>query len=227
MKNILSVVTPPLHSCCCKCELQVNWDISVISGAENESGFVLQKLTRSLEPTDALAVDDYKSIAYYEAWKVENGRVATEDKGDKCDDMFSIGAGIASEFVRSLDTKGRITFVGEVYWVPSGTDLYRAIDHWPRGRVKEAGGLRATYDMFEVEKEYRHFVREPFRHEWDLIGTDNIYLGAKEILFDLCKKSSDRDHGILLANAEFMLEKYPDIADRIINEWEREKKYKK
>jgi hypothetical protein len=226
MEEILEIVETPNLSCCCKCELRINWIVSTIAGSESASGFIVQKFSRCMEPRNILDVVDYQNITYFEAWKVEDGIITAEDKGVQCDDKFLIGGRIIEEFCRSVDKNGRFTFRGEVYWIPFGSDLFETIDKWERGCVKQAGDLRATYDDVEIGPEYRHFTRKPFVHEWNLTDETVIYSKAKEVLFEFFPNSTQRDYEMLVANVYYMLtEKHRDIADRIVMEWKMEKQF--
>ena len=188
------------------------------------SGFILQRLTRSLIPVNALNVDAYKDTSYFEAWEVIDGKIIKEDAGALCDDIYSIGSVCFQfdDFKRSIDTEGSFIFKSDVYWIPNG-ELYSIIRKWSRSEVKQAAGLRASYKQIEIGKEYRHFVRDDFVHSWNLKNEEQIYQNAKNLLFRYCPNDTNRDYELLLANTyDILAEKYRYLADKIIEEWKQE-----
>ena len=223
MPDIYEIVGSPIHHCHCGCELKINWNISAISGSQKASGYILQHFTRKLEPFNVLKTDEYNDISYFEAWKAVGGAISIDDKGSVCDDMFCIGNSytLFDDFTRSLGTKGSFSFYGDVYWIPYDSKLYRIINTWKKDEIKQSAGLRATYDFIDIGEEYRHFVREPFIHSWDLTDEETIYEQAKIILFRYCPNSTERDYNLLKTNAtDLFTKEYSFMTDRIIKEWE-------
>lgn len=218
-------VKEPVHTKFCACELMINWEVPSISGDKNASGFIVQRFSRKLIPTDVLKTPEYSDIAYYEAWRVKNGVIDTEDAGVLCNDMFSIGNSLIyfSEFTRSIDTKGKFSFSGKVYWIPDNSELYDLIDAWSRKTVKQACGLRASYECKELDGIQPLFVRDDFIHEWDLTDEKTLYSVAKDMLFGYCPTNTKRDRELLISNVyDLLTDKYRNLADKIIEEWENQ-----
>ncbi len=213
------------HSESCACELQIDWNVPKITQGSDEDGFIVQIFTRKLVPEGILNTSAYNSIEYAEAWGVENNAICSKDKGQLCDDMFAVGNRLNdfSEFTRSLDTVGKFEFYGKVYWIPSSSEIYDEIKTWSDDTVKQAAGLRATYDFDILKNEKCIFEREVFVHSWNLSDENKIYSLAKQKLFRFCPNNTKRDEELLINNAYSLLgEKYKHLADKIIYEWKNQ-----
>lgn len=210
------------HDVSCACCLEINWNTTEITGKNNADGYIVQKFSRKLFPKAILPVEEYCDISYFEAWKVQNGKIVYVDKNTVCDDRFSIGNCVnsSSEINYSLGTKGCFEFSGDIYWIPNSSPLYTIVDHWSDKSVKQANGLKASYDFKEIKGITPVFSRALFIHEWDLSSEEKIYCAVKSYLFKLCPNNSDRDEWILKTNAsEIFKDKYTHIMDSILEEW--------
>lgn len=213
------------HSVSCACELQVDWNIPLISGCDAANGFIVQDYKRCQKPTNVLDIPEYGDIHYFEAWCVKDGAIISEDKGSLCDDMFSIGSSFNdfSSFRQSLDTKGTFEFNGTIYWIPEKSPFYEIVDKWGRYDVKQAAGLKATYHFPELENVDYIFKREPFIHTWNLIGEDLIYSEARKKIFKYCPRNTERDRQLVKSGvADLLGEKYRYLVERIIDDWEQQ-----
>ncbi len=165
------------HSESCLCELQINWIIPAITHKQNGNGYIVQVFSRKLTPQNVLKTQEYEDISYAEAWCVCNGKIIEEDRGKLCNDAFAIGNPLDefSEFSRSVGTKGQFEFTGKVFWISCNHYLYNEINNWSRTTVRQAGGLKASYDFSQFVNLKQYFERTPFIHTWNLTGEEDIY----------------------------------------------------
>lgn len=221
MENFYNIINEH-HSESCLCELQINWNVPVITYKQKDSGYIVQVFSRKLTPQNILKTPEYEDISYAEAWCVCNGKIIEEDRGELCNDIFSIGNPLDefSEFSRSVGTKGQFEFTGTVFWISYDNCLYDEISNWSRTTVKQAGGLKASYNFTQFVNLKQCFERTPFIHTWDLTDENIIYINAKQRLFRFCPNNTKRDKELLEENAAYLLgEKYQYLAKRIITEW--------
>lgn len=224
MKDFLSVKNE-WHSNSCACELQIDWNIPLISGSNKANGFIVQSFQRIQIPSNCLGIPAYDDIHYFEAWCVENGSVIPQDKGEVCNDMFAIGNPLDTfpSFRHSLGTSGSFQFDGTIFWIPKCSPLYSIIDDWGRFDVKQTAGLKATYNFPQIEHIESVFKREPFIHSWDLTDENRIYTETKNMMFRYCPHNTEADKELLVSTIDNLLgEKYRHMAQRIISEWERQ-----
>ena len=211
------------HSESCACELQIDWNIPLISKSKDANGFIVQDYSRTQTPNNVLNISQYEDIHYFEAWCVKQGTIIEADKGNLCDDMFCIGSSFNSfpSFRQSIDTQGGFEFNGAIYWIPQDSPLYSIVDSWSTTEVSQAAGLKSTYEFPELKALDPIFKRTPFQHSWNLIGENNIFLKAKQIAFRYCPRNSKRDRELLDSCVkELFGNKYPQLAKRIIEEWQ-------
>lgn len=213
------------HSASCACELDIDWNITQITGSDMASGYIVQEFSRTQTPSNILGVSEYEDIHYFEAWRIKDGDIIPEDKGALCDDMFCIGNSFNdfSTFQLSIDTKGCFEFNGTVYWIPEGSSYFEIIHGWSRTEVKQAAGLKASYTFSEIKNIDYVFKRDPFVHSWDLIGEKNIYSKALVKAFRYCPNNTKRDRELLsTCVSDLFGEKYNCLKYRIIDEWEQQ-----
>ncbi len=153
-------------------QYDINWNISAISRSKEATGFIVQHFSRMSTPPNFVKDD----ISYYEAWEVRNGNLV--DVGKECDDRFIVTSTIEESLRTSLGTQGEYRITGDVYWIPSSSQLYSIVDSWSRETVEQTAGLKGSYEFQQLTDDYLVFKREPFIHRWSLI-TDN------EIVFKL------------------------------------------
>lgn len=207
------------HKESCMCQLMINWNPEAISKSKNASGYIVQFFNREL--ITSFSIEIPHNISYYEAWKVSEGIVV--DKGDACDDMFSIGneQQYFDLFRKCVDTSGKYIFKGDVFWIPDNHLLFPTVASWKEWEVKEAAGLKSTFLCDGFENLEPLFSRVPFIHEWNLIDKDVVYNAAKIILFRYCHDQCDRK--LLLSSIDCVIpDQYEDMKEAIIDEWDKQ-----
>lgn len=207
-----------LHTEFCMCQLMINWNPEAISQSKNASGYIVQYFSREL--ITSFSIEIPHNISYYEAWKVSDGIVV--DRGDTCDDMFSIGNEFQyfDLFRKCAGTSGRYIFSGDVFWIPDNHLLFPTVSAWKESEVKDAAGLKSTFLCDDFENLEPLFSRLPFIHEWDLIDKDVIYNTAKKMLFRYCHSQCDRE--LLLSTIDYVIPaEYENMKMSIIDDWDK------
>lgn len=134
------------------------------------NGYIVQHFRRQFDSEN----DFLKDISYYEAWQVEDGKVK---ESSECDDVFAIGHPSNSlDMLKYEHGKcGRVIFSGDVYWIPSSSELSEIINSWEETTVKDANGLKASYTFNELSEKYFVFQRPDFIHKWDLRSKKHVF----------------------------------------------------
>jgi len=120
------------------------------------NGFIVQYVSVD-DPTHLLR--NYKK-PYYEAWKVQDGKVIHEGSGtDEYDDSFTncsdglTRSGEALNSAEKIKAAGlqysHVAFNCKVFWVEADSEAYNSVNSWKPGKeigITMAGTLRASYD---------------------------------------------------------------------------------
>lgn len=210
----------------CACFQNVEWNLKLITDKVPDSGYIVQRFRRRMETTSKKISENYGNKSYYEAWRVISGTIIEEDKGKGADDFFWIGQQLCpyEQFYDSLDSSGIIKFSGEILWIGEESSLFSIVDNWNRHDVKEANGLKATYSCPELDN-IAFPMKRFFSHRWDLLTEQDIYLAARQIVFQMCPGNDVCDYEY----CDFLLgmlfrDSRPEMSKRIKKEWEESKK---
>lgn len=141
------------------------------------SGFIVQYV----ELDDPLHIIKNYEKPYYEAWKVEKGKVLHEGTGsDEYDDCFSnegdyqITRQFAIDTVQTNMKKNKVAeaFISYnclIYWVEEGSNAYNEVGEWGKGYdigISMARELRASYIRPKGLKEGRNrFYKATFKQQ--------------------------------------------------------------
>ena len=207
------------HKESCMCELLINWNPVTIAQSATASGYIVQHFSREL--ITEYSIDIPQNTSYYEAWKVTNGIVV--DRGNICDDMFSIGNDwqYFDLFRKCAGTSGTYVFKGDVFWIPDNHRLFDMVSSWKECAVNEAAGLKSTYSCGDFRLIEPVFSRTPFIHEWDLTDKTVIYDTAKRMLFRYCHSKNDRE--LLLSEINNVIpSQYEYMNSSLIDEWDKQ-----
>lgn len=182
-------VVHKIHTKHAGCLYKIKWNVKEISKEDSANGYIVQRFKRYATPANIIQKDE----EYYEAWKVLNGKVCSNDGKDyKYDDVYRIyitdenALGASEELlesaIASIDTKGRFDFEGDVYWISNHDDLYSIVDGWGT-EIAHAGNLQSSYEFLELKEREPLFTRS-FVHCWNFIEEETI---VPEVLTLLCK----------------------------------------
>lgn len=200
-------------------EYQINWNVEAISGVSNANGFIVQHFSRKSTPSN-FAVKDSE---YWEAWKVKNGICV--DRGNLCDDEFEVFMELADSFRVSLGTSGSYELNGDVYWMPVTSEVYSTIDSWSKTAVREANGLRASYDKPDGIDSYFVFSRPQFIHSWSLLEEAEIKEKILATYLHFCPQYTTTDIDYLTCHLDHIFENQNSdmqyIKEWIFHEWTR------
>lgn len=216
--NYYSVINE-YHSDTTTFEYCINWNVSEISSEEHASGYIVQHFRRKSTPQNFL-IDD---TDYWEAWKVNNG--INVDRGSVCDDTFAVRIELADAFRKSLRTRGRYDLNGDVYWVPSSSEIFTTIDSWSTTTVHGACGLKASYEKPVGIDSYFVFSRPQFSHSWSLVDDSEIRERVLTTYLRYCPKYTNRDIDIITCNLNHIFsdkdKNLQSIKCWIFQEWKR------
>ena len=120
------------------------------------NGFIVQYVSVD----DPLRLLPNYDCPYFEAWKVQNGKVIHEGRGsDEYDDSFSncadgfnrlnVGEKNADKIKAAGLQYSHVTFNCKVFWVEEDSEPYDTVSNWKRANeigITMAGALRASYD---------------------------------------------------------------------------------
>lgn len=204
------------HKKSCMFKLLVNWKPEEIVGNDGKSGYIVQHFMRTLSASRDITIPH--NTSYYEAWRVLDGKVANRDSFG--DDEFSIGNDFEyfDLFNKCVGTSGKYVLRGEVYWISESNPLYPMVDAWETN-VKDAGGLKFSYECKELETIVPLFSRNPFVHEWNLVDDMVVFDTARKMFFNYCHKEDSHDELVSTAN-KILPDQYADMRRKIIEEWE-------
>lgn len=203
-------------------DLQIDWNVTEISGGSNANGYIVQHFRRTACPSQPLLED----VDYYEAWKVVNGRCLKE-KRQICDDEFTVGCPFNSseDIHHSLGTAGSFILQGDVFWIPKNSSLYVIVDNWSEHEVKCANGLKAAFSFPDLTEDYFVFSRPVFKHEWNFVDVDIVDHVVRKIVFTMCPNNTKRDWQLLndYLNTVFngSEKKYSELKDSILRDWKK------
>lgn len=209
------------------CARTFRWNMTAIipSNAKTLSGYLLQKIERTTEASKAFWSDRNENgenfnVSYFEAWKVNNGKVCFP-RDMICDhddcwmtvtshkDLYQLGTfsfdeWMLSEYIERYGTKGKHIQAGNVYWIGEDqTDLIDCVkkELQPR-KISSARELLSAQTITFEEK-----LGIPLTHlmqsEWDLeckaLFLDEVkrYIASKEICFDIIRKKVYRNQNII------------------------------
>ena len=163
-------------------DLSIHWNVEEIAGKSNANGFIVQEV----DIKNTTSIKGLSDIAYYEAWKVENGNFIYHCEKEP-DDSFAWGNWCCkSMMTNSINKKGTITYKSKVFWVDRDSKLFVLIEKWKEETVFEAGKLKSVYknDCNEFIHEYPVFIRPDFIHYVDFTEWKDI----KEAIINGYKK---------------------------------------
>lgn len=138
---------------------KIKWNILDISGDKFATGFVIQhmKIKSNISTT--------KNEEYWEAWAVNNGQIDGSD--DLYDDNWSpIPSYLVSECRTEIqDSKdGTVCYESDVYWIPSGSEVYEEISLWKSVDGSPAGDLATSKEFLHIRDAFYICSRH---HQWN------------------------------------------------------------
>ena len=200
--------------------LKIDWNVEAIAGEAKPSGYIVQRFSRQSEPVN-FKVNDTE---YYEAWKVESG--CNIDRGNECDDRFSVDASLGESLRSCLKTAGKYILKSDVFWISQKSELYDVIDSWPCDTVKQANGLHSSYDRPDDIEKYFVFTRPTFIHEWSLLSAQEIEEKLLSSVLSYCPRNTKRDTELATDLLDYVFENSDEdikgIKEIVLQKWKKQ-----
>lgn len=183
------------------------WNIDAIAG-ENANGYIVQKIERKTTASESFWEKNDEQEGgpffhcYYEAWKVENGKIvhsseeATNNQSfDDCwgynDKRMISMARKMYGLAESYRTCGEIHMIGTVYWFSEDEDTVPILEKaLKKGAVSYAGKLLSSWKLQAIECKTPIGSHE-LRVAWDL-STDEKFIDAVKTAFNGTSKEQIR-----------------------------------
>lgn len=197
-------------------DLSINWNLKSIINDDIEDGYIVQMVKFKNTTGIQLSKEEYDNFAYYEAWKIEDGK--SVDRGNKSDDSFSCGneLSVPANIKCSLGKKGYIEYCSEVYWINKNHELYNMVNNWKYGAISLANGLKSILvsDCPQLKKFKPLFIREKFIHKVDFIDEKIIEESIKNF-FKVRYAKHDKSFNNVI-NEIFDDKKYIKLKERLL-----------
>lgn len=209
------------HSAYMACAQEVNWCPEVVANKTKATGFIVQEIHHQ-RIVDS--VEDY-TVRYFEAWEIKDG-ICYKDKGQDCDDRFSVGypSNMLDAMRDSIGHRGTVYFHPKVFWVDIESAAFYEVNSWDNTTVKEANGLKAAFYSDLIKNTLSNepqYERDSFIHEWNFSEPMKI---CNEAL-SYCRRMYDPNTLIGRKNFEICIEElfpeksYLDIRSKVQEEW--------
>lgn len=164
----------------------INWDVTALAENELADGYIVQKILRNTEATEAFwdhhSDKEVFCHEYWEAWPVKNGVIVYQnDYDNKYDDMWSYGSKISSfnakmsDYAEKLYTNGTICMKGDVYWLDDNDEREEILKKTFSRMVVEFAGELLSSETFDAMKDAKPKASVCFCSSWDFSTKEKFF----------------------------------------------------